>query len=157
MSYSEVSTGTWRSMDDVPGAAYDPVSGHVVIVSRIGMWIYEPRGRTATEVLRYNDGAMGYLGNLLYFPTNDRLYYIARASPIRVWEVALDRATWENSTLVELGDMQNTPNSSGVAPGWAVDTRNNVIAGSVSEGQVKVFDPVARRLAARPAGGGGQR
>ena len=86
---------------------------------------------------------MGYANNLVYFPPNQRMYYIQRGSPTRVWEVVLDRANWSASTVTELtttGDVFDSDES-----GFAYDSWNHVIGGGVSSGVFRAFDPVTRR------------
>ena len=108
-----------------------------------------------TQRLDYSKD-MGYANNLVYFPPNGRMYFIARGSPTRVWEVTLDRSNWTASTVVEVtttGDVFSSQES-----GFAYDSWNHVIGGGVEDGVFRAFDPVTRRWSSavmQVQGGGG--
>ena len=141
-SFSPTADNTFGSSDPYPGAEYDPVSGLIVVVAGEGLWTYDPATRVRVQRLAYNEG-MGYANNLVYFPPNQRMYYIQRGSPTRVWEVVLDRANWSASTVTELtttGDVFDSDES-----GFAYDSWNHVIGGGVENGVFRAFDPVTRR------------
>jgi hypothetical protein len=141
-SFSPTADNTYGSGDPYPAAEYDPVSGLIVVVAREGLWTYDPATRARVERLSYSLD-MGYANNLVYFPPNQRMYYIARGSPTRVFEVVLDRANWSASTVTELvttGDVFDSEES-----GFAYDSWNHVIGGGVSGGVFRAFDPATRR------------
>ena len=141
-SFSPTADNTYGGGDPYPGAEYDPVSGLIVVVAREGLWTYDPATRVRVQRLSYSED-MGYANNLVYFPPNQRMYYIARGSPTRVWEVVLDRANWSASTVTELatiGDVFDSDES-----GFAYDSWSHVIGGGVANGTFRAFDPVTRR------------
>ena len=141
-SFSPTADNTYGSGDPYPAAEYDPVSGLIVVVAREGLWTYDPATRVRVERLSYSQD-MGYANNLVYFPPNQRMYYIARGSPTRVWEVVLDRGNWSASTVTELattGDVFESDES-----GFAYDSWNHVIGGGVTNGVFRAFDPVTHR------------
>lgn len=158
-TYSAVSTGNWASTDDNPSSAYDPISGKILIVSRIGLWIYDPSAKTSVKALAYSNNSMDYITQLVYFPLNQKFYYFTRGGPIRVWEINLNRSNWSSSTISEVTGMTNTPSFSGSsAVGFAVDTVNNVIGGDVASGRIKIFNPMTKAwsvLTMQVQGGGG--
>jgi hypothetical protein len=82
-------------------AEYDPISGMIVIVSDSGLWTYDPVVRVATKHSS-NTKLIGYANNLIYYPPNDKFYYIARGNPTRVWEITVDRNDFGNSSIVEV-------------------------------------------------------
>lgn len=158
-TYSPINTGSWGSLDDNPSSAYDPISGKVIIVSRVGLWVYDPAGKTVTRALSYSNSSMDYTTQLVYFPLNQKFYYFTRGGPIGVWEVNFNRSNWSASTVTQVTGMTNTPSHSGSsAVGFAVDTLNNVIGGDVANGQFKIFNPITKAwsvLTMQVQGGGG--
>jgi hypothetical protein len=143
---------TWAFGDAVPSwgyaaaSEYDPPSGRVVVVSQYGLWTYDPvAGRTARH-LEFSSGPMGYANNLVYFPPDGKMYYIARGSPTRVFAVTLDRASWAGSRIDEVrgatGDVPDSQES-----GWAYDAANRVIGGGVRGGAFWAYDPLANHWA----------
>jgi len=148
----DTATTTWRWINagaNTPPSAfgniaceYDPVSDMVVIVSQDGLWTYDPKTETAARPLTFYITNFGYANDLVYFPPNQKMYYMARGSPGRVFEVTLNRANWAGSTFVEVTGMTNTP-SWGEA-GWACDTANQVIGGGVQAGQFRAYNPLTK-------------
>lgn len=141
-SVSPTSDNFFGSSDPYPAAEYDPVSGQIVIVAHSGLWTYDPATRVKTERLRYSQD-MGYANNLVYFPPNRKMYYIARGAPTRVFEVTLDRANWSSSTVAEMataGDVFDSQES-----GFAYDSWNRVIGGGIENGVFRAFDPLTAR------------
>ena len=93
---------------------------------------------TATDV--------GYSNNLVYFPPNDRFYYLTRGEPVGVLEIAFDRAAMSATvTRVDVPDPPNNPNETG----WAYDDEHQIIGGGVAGGQFLAFDPAAKTWTAR--------
>jgi hypothetical protein len=86
---------------------------------------------------------MGYANNLVYFPPNQRMYFIARGAPTRVWEVTLDRANWAASTVLEMATTGTGFDSE--ESGFAYDSWNHVIGGGVAGGVFQAFDPATAR------------
>jgi hypothetical protein len=148
-------TRTWRWINDGPtfapsassGAAaseYDPLSGKVIVINGSGLWTYDPDTTKTTAVLSYSK-EMGYSNNVVYFPPNQKMYYMARGTPGRVFEVTLDRTNWSNSTVVEVTGMIGTPDwPYETNSGWAYDSVNRVIGGSVTDGQFRAYDPLTK-------------
>ncbi len=124
-------------------AEYDPVSKLVVIVNQYGLWTYDPVTKTATKQLEQNQvpsDRLGYGNNLVYYPPNQRLYYIARESPTRVFEVKLDRNDLTKSSVTELSAMSGeVPNSDESA--WIYDASHQRIGGGIKDGIFYAFDP----------------
>jgi hypothetical protein len=154
-SFSPTADNTYGSSDPYPAAEYDPVSGLIVVVAGQGLWTYDPATRTRTQRLSYSLD-MGYANNLVYFPPNQRMYYIARGSPTRVFEVVLDRSNWAASTVTAMptvGDVFASEES-----GFAYDSWNHVIGGGIQDGVFRAFDPLAARWSSATmqvqAGGG---
>lgn len=138
-TWSATAINGYGGSDPYPAAEYDPVSGQIVVLGHTGLWTYDPVSRVLTqrqEVAR----DLGYANNLVYFPPTQRMYYVARGSPTRVWEVTLDRANWSATTVVER-------NPTGVVfdsdeSGWAYDSWSQVIGGGVRGGVFYAYDPM---------------
>lgn len=128
-------------------AEFDPVSGKVILLGQTagagegGMWVYDP---ATDSVVTYVDPVpYGDLSsNLVYFPPNDRFYLLTAAgSAVEVWEYALDRANWSQTTrtvLVTTGTPPRRPQA------FAVDTRNHVILAGPEDHRMFAFDPQTR-------------
>lgn len=141
-SFSPTADNTYGGSDPYPAAELDPVSGLIVVVAGNGLWTYDPSTRVRVQRLDY-DQDMGYANNLVYFPPNQRMYYIARGTPTRVWEVTLDRANWSASTVTQVattGDVFDSEES-----GFAYDSWNRVIGGGIQGGTFRAFDPLTSR------------
>jgi hypothetical protein len=141
-SFSSTANNDFGGSDPYPAAEYDPVSGLIVIVAHTGLWTYDPVTRVRTARADYNLD-LGYANNLVYFPPNQKMYYITRESPTQVWEVTLDRANWAASTIVRLNVTGAVPNSQ--ESGWAYDSWNQIIGGGVAGGVFYAFDPLTAR------------
>ncbi len=137
-SFSEL-----RAEWSLAGAEYDPISKLVVIVSQYGLWTYDPVTRTSTKQLEQNQvpsDRMGYGNNLVYYPPNQRMYYIARESPTRVFEVKLERNDLTKSSVTELSAMSGEiPNSDESA--WIYDASHQRIGGGIKDGAFYAFNP----------------
>lgn len=129
-----------------PGTEYDPVSGLIVVVGGTGLYTYDPATRVKTLRKAYDHPAMGYANNLVYYPPNQRFYFIARGAPTRVWEVTLDRANWANSTVTEMATAGAVFDSQ--ESGFAYDSWNGVIGGGVADGVFHAFEPEQARWTA---------
>jgi hypothetical protein len=155
-SFSPTADNVFGGGSGYPGAEYDPVSGLVVIVGGAGLYTYDPVTRVKTQRLSYDQDEMGYANNLVYYPPNQRMYYIARGEPTRVWEVTLDRTNWASSTVTQMtttGAVFDSEES-----GFAYDSWNEVIGGGVANGVFHVFEPEVARwtaLTMQIQGGGG--
>ncbi|HWP45673.1 MAG TPA: right-handed parallel beta-helix repeat-containing protein, partial [Candidatus Limnocylindrales bacterium] len=136
------------AMDPTAAAEYDPVSGLVVIMSQYGLWTYNPITNKRTPVLSYADGALGYANNLIYYPPNQKMYYLARGNPTRVFEITLNRKNWSASKIKEVTDMTgDIPNSQ--ESGWAYDSVNQIIGGGVANGVFYAYNPLTKTWASR--------
>jgi Calx-beta domain len=145
-SFSPTADNVFGPGGTFPGAEYDPVSGLIVVVGGTGLYTYDPATRMKTLRKAYDQPAMGYANNLVYFPPNQKMYFIARGAPTRVWEVTLDRANWASSTVSPL-------TTTGVAfdseeSGFAYDSWNAVIGGGIADGVFHAFDPLTARWSA---------
>jgi hypothetical protein len=133
----------------------DPVTQNILAMDNTGLHVYDPRAR------RWRPGAgaaapgMSYAENLVYFPPNDRFYYIGRTfDPVigapHIWEFALDRATFHpvytTSSAGRAAAMTTNwrphPNTSGET-GYAYDSANQLIVGGMQAGLMLAFRPVS--------------
>jgi hypothetical protein len=95
----DIGKSTWsygkKYMDDLfyyaDSAEADPVSGKIVVLGGEGLQLFDPVTES-TQVLAGPPANLGYSNNLVYFPPNDRFYYIARGNPTTVFEVVVDRS-----------------------------------------------------------------
>ena len=101
-SFSPTADNVFGPGGTYPAAEYDPVSGLIVLVGGTGLYTYDPATRVKTLRKPYDQQTMGYANNLVYYPPNQRFYFIARGAPTRVGEVTLDRANWANSTVTPM-------------------------------------------------------
>lgn len=149
LSAYSLSSGAWlteeRTMpwNFLSAAEYDPASGKIIILGAYGLWVFDPTTRAMTQALDQFPNPLGsnlgYANNLTYYPPTGRMYYIARGDPTLVFEVTLDRANWEGSTVVQLPTPANAPSSQ--ESGWAYDSVSQVIGGGVRDGQFHAYDP----------------
>ena len=139
-SWSATAINGYGGSDPYPAAEYDPVSRQIVVVGNNGLWTYDPVARVLTQW--QDEGRdLGYANNLVFFPPNQKMYYISRGSPTRVWEVTLDRDDWAATTVIELapgGVVFDSEES-----GWAYDSWSRTIGGGVRSGVFYAFDPLA--------------
>lgn len=127
------------------GIEFDPVSGMVIAIGNTagagegGMWVWDP---ATQSVVTYVDEVAydGIAANLVYFPPNERMYYVSTDGIVR--EIALDRANWAATTSTVVAAAGPVPPAG--ETGYAYDSRNQVIGGAVFDGTFHVFDPVAR-------------
>jgi len=134
---------------------FDPVSGMILILGagrgagQGGLYVFDPRtmalaafAATSTSI-QYGDS---YGSNLVYFPPNERMYYISRpqGTGVRntVLEVSLDRSSWASTTSL-LVDVSGTPPIG--QGGFAYDSHTQHIGGAASEpGRFYTFDPTTK-------------
>jgi hypothetical protein len=135
-SFSPTATG---ATDSWPAAALDPISGKILMVSRDQMAIYDPITRTKDVVKQIGDGKMGANQNLVYFPPNDKFYYIHQYGG--VWEITFDRARPAASTIRRLQVTGPTPGTSAPETAIAYDSVNHVIGMGPINGTLYTFDP----------------
>ncbi len=137
--------------DAFSGSEYDPISGKIILLSVYGLWVFDPVTRDMVQALgQFSDplaSRLGYANNLTYFPPNQRLYYLARGAPTRVFEVRLDREDWSASTVTERVTPPNAPNSE--ESGWVYDTRSQVIGGGVLDGLFHAYNPLSNTWTSR--------
>ncbi len=151
-SFSETAKGDHRAGYDYPGADYDPLSGLVVSLGAQHLEVYDPVTKTEEVVVQgdYGDehafperGEMGIEASLVYFPPNDKFYYIGRHNleRVTVWELSLHRSDMGNSTL-QVVETTGTPPEQ--RRGFAYDNHNEIIGGGVRDGKFYAFHPEER-------------
>lgn len=142
-SYSAAATGGWMTY---AAAEYDPPSGQVVIIDYHSLWTYDPVKQTAIWQQASRREELRYAKNLIYFPPNQKMYYIADGSD--VFEVELNRShfSWSRITRVSgiKGDIPKLPET-----GFAYDAVNRVIGGGIVNGVFHAYDPATRTWTAR--------
>jgi hypothetical protein len=142
-SYSTASTGGWQPY---AAAEYDPVSGRVVVIDYNSLWTYDPIKQTRTQHLSYSNEGLSYGKNLVYFPPNRKMYYIADGDAI--FEVDLSRTNFGWTSIRRVsgikGDIPKLPET-----GFAYDSVNRIIGGAVREGVFHAYDPLSRTWTAR--------
>ncbi|MEZ4223263.1 MAG: hypothetical protein R3B13_20125 [Polyangiaceae bacterium] len=167
-----LSTGSWSFSDAQSGSAanidaseYDPVSGRILIFGRSGIGFYDPALRTNTLLVSSYDGdklknsqgttvdfgALGYANHMVYFPPTDTFYYFVRGNPVGVFALKLDRANPKNSILDEVST--KGPSSPHTEPGYAYDSKNQIIGGAVTDSTFYAFDPATSTWSAHPIAG----
>ena len=141
-TYSAAANNAWWPW---AAAEYDPVSAMVLIIDYDGMWTYDPLKQVVTRRASFSDQlgkALSYAKNLVYFPPNQKMYYIADGD--RIFEVSLNRSffNWTSVTPVTgiTGDIPKLAET-----GFAYDSVNRIIGGGVTNGTFYAFDPIARR------------
>ncbi|MFT3766132.1 MAG: hypothetical protein QM820_11545 [Minicystis sp.] len=152
----DIAASTWsygtKSMDDLfyyaDAAEADPVSGKIVVLGSEGLQRFDP-ATESVEILAGAPSDLGYSNNLVYFPPNDRFYYIARGNPTRVFEVQVDRSSAGASSVMEIATTGAPPSGES---GWAYDSVNQVIGGGVADGVFYAFDPVSRAWTSKTMG-----
>ncbi|MBC7467450.1 MAG: hypothetical protein H7256_15785 [Bdellovibrio sp.] len=141
----DVATGKWSYSKQDPGnlwyyasaAEYDPISKMIIVVNGEGGSVYDPV--TDEVVARFgNGGALpGYSNNLVYYPPNQKMYYIQRGAQTFVSEIELNRTNWAATTP----KMISTNGPPSEESGWAYDNRSQVIGGGVLDGKISVYNP----------------
>lgn len=132
--------------------AYDPVSGRIVILSKVGLWTYDPVTETATKLKDHNL-PLEIAQNMVYFPPNQKMYYILNNGT--VYEVTLDRSNWTNSTVVKVegitGDPPplSVPDTTENETGFAYDSEHQIIGGAVLNNTFYAYNPLNKTWTAR--------
>lgn len=154
-AWSFSSTAVSNTFTSFGAAAYDPVSGKVLVVSRDGIWSYDPVAKTIAVVKVLSDAAMGANQNLIYFPPNDKFYYIWQGGA--VWEIVYDRATPANTTITRLSITVSAPDAYPFAGntecGVAYDSVNHLIGTGPFNNRFFAFDPVTRNWVGKAIAG----
>lgn len=146
ISHYDIDKKTWRFTVKPPwwpysAAELDPVSGYIIVQDHMsGIWAYDPVAGTApVKLLSINGANMGYANNLVYYPPNDRFYYINSGAG-RVWEVSLMRSG-DKPTHAAVKEVGNGQGPKLPETGFAYDAANRVIGGGVYKDQFHVFNP----------------
>ncbi|PYV87771.1 MAG: hypothetical protein DMG05_16900 [Acidobacteria bacterium] len=144
-SFSRAATGGWPNY---ASSEYDPLSGMVIVLDSDSLWTYDPVSQVKTLRLTINQKDMGYANNLIYYPPNQKMYYIARGTPTRVWEVTLNRTSWASSSVKEVtGITGNIPSSQ--ESSFAYDSVNQIIGGGIKNGVFYAYNPLNKTWASK--------
>lgn len=135
----------------LPGTEVDPISRKIVILGGGGLQLYDPATKELSEVWD-RIATEGYANHLVYYPPDDKFYYFARETPVKVYSLALDRADPSRS-VVQLLATQG-PTSLNGEPGYDYDSVNEVIGGGVQDGHFYTFDPRTLSWTEHPMNGG---
>lgn len=134
--FSDVPSDTWP-MD--AAAEYDPETGLVLVLGPQDVWTYDPAAGIAAHRFHFELGPrIGYAAELVYFPPTGRFYYFTRTGLL--FELELDRSSWEASTISEITDATGTLPAAD-AKGWAYDPVHRTIAGGVRDSVFYEFEP----------------
>jgi hypothetical protein len=124
----------------------DPVSGLLLAHSQGTFRVYDPRKRQWVVNLALNAiPYFGYAANLVYYPPNDKFYYIGRdvdptVRRVHVWEYAFDRTALRPTYAVPNGrdrgqpmttNWRPSPKLPGKETAYAYDSTNQLIVGSL--------------------------
>jgi hypothetical protein len=168
-SHYNFATKTWEfhaaeGGREWPGTAYDPISKSIVLVSSVGLEIYNPVTRTKTRAVDLSrvtavkdergnpiQNPLRYNNTLVYFPPNEKLYYFESLGRT-VYEIALNRNEPARSTITRL-------NTTGTAPptkviGYAYEPVKNRILGGPVENRFYAFDPLSKSWTVHAVQGG---
>lgn len=128
-------------------AEFDPISGKVIVLGAntqggVGrLWLYDHITEELIAGPYYPSSMPGGSQNLVYFPPNQKMYYITGKG--EVWEVTIDGNNFGNSTVTQMsgvtGDLPNV-----VETGWAYDRVNRIIGGGINNGHFYAFDPYSK-------------
>ena len=147
-----------------PAAAYDPVSGKVIMLGVNGLWVYDPVAKTRTTAidslrtdairdesgLTMHSGALGINQNLVYFPPDQNLYYFKNTG--EVFRVSLDRSDFNKTQITKVATT-GIP-FTGSEFGAAYDSRNQVIGMGPTNNVFYAFNPVTRAWSSKNITGG---
>jgi hypothetical protein len=119
-------------------AAYDPVSGKILIVGPYDVHIYDPVTFATAKIFDYFDS--GIYGTLIAHPSG-KFYYVggccpSTPGPFKVWEIVLNRTDFTRSTMTLLTTTGTVPMIN--SGGFAYDPDHDVI-GTFNEGQFYAF------------------
>lgn len=127
-------------------AEWDPVSRKVVVVDAYSLWTYDPDTHEKVRHLNYARGELSYGKNLVYFPANQKMYYIADGDA--VFEVSLDRENFARSTITRVtgitGDIPRLRET-----GFAYDPTHKAIGGAVRDGVFYAYLPLTKTWLSR--------
>ncbi len=150
---------------------YDPVSKKIISVGfhtqggkETRIWVYDPQTKKSQVVANTRLHNIGYVSSLVYSWVNDKMYLFSWpldhddldgdsntwetapvSEPGKVYEVTLDRQNWENSIMIEVTRMKNTPHWTYHTPGFAYDSVNHRIGGGIQDGIFHSYDPVTKQ------------
>ena len=127
-------------------AEWDPVSRKVIVIDSHFLWTYDPATQQKVRHLEHT-AAVSYAKNLVYFPPNGKMYYIADGDA--VFEVTLDRKDFSKSTI------SRVPGITGDIPrlretGFAYDPVHKMIGGGVRDSVFYAYSPLGRTWLSRP-------
>ncbi len=149
---------------------YDPISGNIIAVGyhlggsqTAGIWLYDT-GTEKSKRISTTNIPVGFASTLVYFPPNDKMYLFSwpvdtndldgdgetwdtapAPTPGKVYEITLNRNSWENSTITEVTGMTNTPHWTYLTPGFAYDSVNNLIGGAIQDGVFHAYNPLTQQ------------
>ena len=110
------------------------------------MYTYDPVARSVANLRSSSAPIFGYADNLVYFPPNDKFYYLKRNNPVRVWEISVSAASRDTlssiGSIVEVTGMQGTPSTG--ETGFAYDSVNQAIGRGVTGGVFHAFNPLTQ-------------
>ncbi len=141
-SYGDI--GLWSKY---AASEFDPLSGLFIFVGNSGIHAYDPVNRTQRTIKTGYYVHLSYAQNLVYFPPNDKFYYLVGGASAEAYEVTLDRQNWANSRI-ELVEVTGTPPALSET-GWDYDSTNMIIGGAITKGVFHVFDPIAKSWSSR--------
>lgn len=150
--YTPSGVATPWAIGQTPSAAFDPVSGKIIIDGKTGFWIYDPVAKTPVQIINTtNKSWMIDSENLVYFPPNDKFYHFCNEGVVT--EITLNRSNWNASTIVKMMGITGTPpplphqggpGTAGGETGWAYDCVNQIIGGGITEGKFHAFRPIEK-------------
>lgn len=148
VAHYSITSGTW-SYTSVPALTYDyaietdPVSGKVLVVSRTGLWMYDPAAQALTKYKSWSL-PMGYSASLVYAANTDRFYWLPYAGVTQrtVYEIALDRTTPANSTITTTTAVLPSITTGCCSAGWAYDSDHGLIGGGSTTNTFYALNPV---------------
>lgn len=125
----------------------DPLTDNILVLSAEGLFVYDykenrlidsidfPSGQISTDLRTY------YAKNLLYFPPNDKFYFIIDGDII--YEISLNRSDYKSSLIRKI------PVPGGSVPdlmfesGFAYDSHNKLIGGGILNNQFYAYNPIS--------------
>lgn len=130
---------------------YDPVSGNVVIITRYGLYLYNPVSEKFSRPLSFGRGEISYAQNLVYYPPNQKMYLIKNSGD--VLEVTLNRTDFTKSSITQMTGVSGSLPKKPVPTvdftddgetGWAYDSVNKIIGGGITNGVFYAFNPISK-------------
>jgi hypothetical protein len=110
----------------------------IIVVNGEGGSVYNPETDEVIATFGNGNALPGYSNNLVYYPPNQKMYYIQRGMTTNVTEIELNRTNWSATTP----KMVSTSGPASEESGWAYDNRNQVIGGGVLDGKISIYDPM---------------